>query len=399
MFQALSPLPADPILNLIVKCKNDPNPNKVDLGVGVYKDEQGHTPIMKAVREAEQRMIDQQTTKTYIGPAGSELFNQEIRALLLGKDHPAIRDGRLVSVQTPGGTGALRVAAELAYKANPNATIWVSDPTWANHVPTFTAAGLTVKTYPYYDFASKSIRFEAMLDTLNQASAGDIVLLHGCCHNPSGADLTNEQWDTISGVLLSKGLVPFIDIAYQGLGDGLEEDGYGLRLMADTQPELIIASSCSKNFGLYRERTGAALMITRNSEEAAVTQSNLNSVVRINYSMPPAHGAAIVETILSDAALTQTWRTELDEVRHRINAMRGQLARSITEINPELDFSFIEQQKGMFSFLGLNPAQVELLQTEHSVYVVGSSRMSIAGLNQQNVAHVARAVVDVLSKA
>jgi aspartate aminotransferase len=399
MFQALSPLPADPILNLIVKCKNDPNPNKVDLGVGVYKDEQGHTPIMKAVREAEQRMIDQQTTKTYIGPAGSELFNQEIRALLLGKDHPAIRDGRLVSVQTPGGTGALRVAAELAYKANPNATIWVSDPTWANHVPTFTAAGLTVNTYPYYDFASKSIRFEAMLDTLNQASAGDIVLLHGCCHNPSGADLTNEQWDTISSVLLTKGLVPFIDIAYQGLGDGLEEDGYGLRLMADTQPEMIIASSCSKNFGLYRERTGAALMITRNSEEAAVAQSNLNSVVRINYSMPPAHGAAIVETILSDAALTQTWRTELDEVRHRINAMRGQLARSITEINPELDFSFIEQQKGMFSFLGLNPSQVELLQTEHSVYVVGSSRMSIAGLNQQNVAHVARAVVDVLSKA
>jgi aspartate aminotransferase len=398
MFQALSPLPADPILNLIVKCKNDPNPNKVDLGVGVYKDEQGHTPIMKAVREAEQLMINQQTTKTYIGPAGSELFNQEIRSLLLGKDHSAIRDGRIVSVQTPGGTGALRVAAELVYKASPSATIWVSDPTWANHIPTFIAAGLTVKNYPYYDFASKSIRFEAMLDTLNSAKAGDVVLLHGCCHNPSGADLTQDQWQAISELLLKKGLTPFIDIAYQGLGDGLEEDAYGLRLMADTQPEVVIASSCSKNFGLYRERTGAALVVTRNKEEAAVTQSNLNSVVRINYSMPPAHGAAIVETILSDTRLTQAWKTELDEVRHRINAMRGQLARSIQEINANLDFSFIEQQKGMFSFLGLSPSQVELLQTEHSIYVVGSSRMSIAGLNQKNVSHVAQAVVDVLAK-
>ncbi|QLE97817.1 aromatic amino acid transaminase [Neptunomonas phycophila] len=396
MFEALRALPADPILKLMVQCRNDPNPLKVDLGVGVYKNEQGHTPIMAAVREAEQKMLSSQTSKVYIGPAGSELFNHHIAGLLLGYDHPTIKDNRLVSAQTPGGCGALRVAAELINRSAPSATMWVSDPTWANHVPTFSAAGIITATYPYYDNAAKEIRFDSMLATLEEAKEGDIVLLHGCCHNPCGADLNQQQWQTIADLLLRKNLIPFIDIAYQGLGDGLDEDAYGLRLLANQLPEMIIASSCSKNFGLYRERTGAVMVISASADASKVTASNLMNVIRSNYSMPPAHGASIVETILDDSSLTQMWKQELNDVCVRINDMRARLSQQIAATGCQTDFSFIPKQKGMFSFLGVTPEQVHQLRDDYSIYMVDSSRISIAGLNPHNIDYVAEAISSVV---
>jgi len=396
MFEALHALPADPILKLMVQCKSDPNPLKVDLGVGVYKDENGHTPVMAAVREAEQKMLSAQTSKVYIGPAGSELFNHHIAGLLLRYDHPVIKDSRLVSAQTPGGCGALRVAAELINRSSPSTTLWVSDPTWANHVPTFKAAGLKTATYPYYDNTTKTIRFDSMLETLEQAAEGDIVLLHGCCHNPCGADLNHHQWQAVAELLLRKNLIPFVDIAYQGLGDGLEEDAYGMRLLASQVPEMIIAASCSKNFGLYRERTGVVMIISPNADISKITASNLMNVIRSNYSMPPAHGAAIVETILDDAALTHLWKQELGEVCLRIGDMRARLSQQIKATGCTTDFSFIPQQKGMFSFLGVTPEKVLQLRDEYSIYMVDSSRISIAGLSSHNIDYVAKAISSVL---
>lgn len=396
MFEVLEVLSPDPILGLMAAFREDPRSQKVDLGVGVYRDEAGDTPILDCVAEAEQRYIDAATTKTYIGPPGTPEFNDAVRRLMFGRDHAVIRDRRVAGVQTPGGCGALRVAAELVKRARPDTTVWVSDPTWANHVPLLGNAGLKIKTYAYYDAATRGLAAEAMMAALAQVPAGDLVLLHGCCHNPSGVDLKAEHWQRVAELANQRGFVPFIDLAYQGLGDGLDEDAIGVRIMAAACPELILASSYSKNFGLYRERVGALQIVNANPGVAGIVQSQLGSVVRGIYSMPPAHGAAIVETILGDEALNAAWIKELTTMRERINGLRDVLAVRLGAATGK-DFGFIRDQRGMFSFLGITPEQVQRLRTEFGIYMVDSSRINVAGINNSNIDHFTRACAAVLA--
>ncbi|REL25138.1 aspartate/tyrosine/aromatic aminotransferase [Thalassotalea euphylliae] len=395
MFGSLKPRPADPILGLLAKYREDENPQKIDLGVGVYKDEAGHTAILDCVKKAEKHRLDTEDTKVYIGPTGSPLFNEKMAKLIFG-EHQVLANNRARTVSTPGGTGALRVAAEFIKSCKAGATIWVSDPTWANHTGLFEAAGLTVKTYPYYDFENKNLDFDGMLAALKQVSADDAVLLHACCHNPSGMDLSQEQWQQVAEVAKSIGFLPVIDMAYQGFGDGLDEDAYGLRLMADSVEEMVVCSSCSKNFGLYRERIGATTIIAKSAAAADIASSVLLHVVRVIYSMPPAHGAALVETILSSDELRNQWYDELQEMRDRINGNRQKIVDKLVENGVTRDFTHIVRQKGMFSFLGITPEQVQRLQDEYSVYMVGSSRMSIAGISNSNVDYLAQSIAKVL---
>ncbi len=394
MFEALDAQPQDPILALMAQFRQDTHPLKVDLGVGVYKDEQGDTPIMDAVKQAEALRAKNEHTKSYIGPAGSAGFNSAITELLLGADHSVISDNRVYTAQTPGGCGALRMAAEFLSATQPGSSVWVSDPTWANHEALLGAAGLPIRRYPYYDASSHGVDFDAMINTLEQASPGDIVLLHGCCHNPSGADLNEAQWQTMTELCLNKGLLPFIDIAYQGLGQGLDQDAYGLRLMASQLPELVVASSCSKNFGLYRERTGAVMLIGANADQGSKAFSQLLAVVRSNYSMPPAHGAAIVEIILGNPELRANWEAELSQMRQRIQQLRSELVKQLGSRGH--DFSFIESERGMFSFLGINPQQIQQLREQHHLYIVSSSRVNIAGLSMSNMDRVVNVIDEVL---
>lgn len=396
MFDALSLLPADPILGLSQAYALDSNPNKVDLGVGVYKNDAGQTPIMKAVALAQDVRIQTETTKSYTPPAGIAGANEAVKKLVFGEAHPALANDRVRVVQTPGGCGSLRVAAELIQRAKPGATIWVSSPTWANHIPLLSSAGIQIREYPYYDYNTHSIDFVAMLAVLNTIPAGDLVLLHACCHNPSGADLTQDQWQQVADVLLARNLIPFIDMAYQGFGTGLDEDAYGVRLMAERLPEVILATSFSKNFGLYRERAGSLAIVCRSSQEADATFSQMLSVARSIYSMPPAHGAYLVDVILHDEALTYAWETELTEMRERIASLRVGLVEALNKLQEKRDFSFIAQEKGMFSFLGLTKEQVTRLKSEYSIYMTDNSRISVAGLSQEKLDYVAQAIVDVL---
>ncbi|SDK11672.1 aromatic amino acid transaminase [Microbulbifer yueqingensis] len=396
MFEHLSSLPPDPILGLLASYRADENPNKIDLGVGVYKDESGHTAVLQAVKEAETRLLQSEETKAYIGPAGTPGFNAAMQELVLGADHPALVANRVRSAQTPGGCGALRVLAELVNRAKPGATVWVSDPTWANHVPLLGNAGLQIKSYPYYDRATSSLQFDAMVETLKNVGEGEVVLLHACCHNPCGADLTREQWQVIVEMAQTQGFTPFIDMAYQGFGDSLDDDAWGLRLMAESVPEMLVAASCSKNFGLYRERVGLAMVIYNDSVAADKAHTQMLSAIRGNYSMPPSHGAAIVESILMDAGLRANWEAELTEMRERINGLRAGVVESLAAAGAPGDFSFIREQKGMFSFLGITPEQVQRLQDEYSIYMVDSSRISIAGLSQGNMEYFCKAVASVL---
>ena len=384
MFETLQALSPDAILGLMAMFRDDPRAQKIDLGVGVYRDEQGNTPILKTVTEAERRRFATETTKTYIGPPGTPGFNELVRKLMFGGNHVVVKDQRVAGMQTPGGCGALRVGAELIKRARPDATIWVSDPTWANHVPLLGSAGIKIETYPYYNKDTHALNADAMLSALAKIPSGDLVLLHGCCHNPSGVDLKPAEWQAVARICNERGLLPFIDLAYQGLGDGLDDDAAGLRIMAEACPELIVASSYSKNFGLYRERVGALQIVTSSSAAVSVVQSQLDSVVRTSYSMPPAHGAAIVEIILGDEALNLAWVQELDEMRDRINGLRNALAERLGSATGQ-DFSFIRKQRGMFSFLGISPEQVSRLQKECGIYVVGSSRINVAGINNANV--------------
>ncbi|MCU7993351.1 aspartate/tyrosine/aromatic aminotransferase [Shewanella glacialipiscicola] len=396
MFNSLIAMPADPILGLLTQYREDTHPLKVDLGVGVYKDPTGVTPILSCVKKAEKYRLDTETTKVYIGPTGSPQFNSLMTELAFGAGHSAIIANRIRTVSTPGGTGALRVAADFIKRCNPNAVLWVSDPTWANHIGLFEAAGITVKTYPYYDYDSKSLKFDEMLAALSQISPDDVVLLHACCHNPSGMDLTTEQWDKVVALTKNQGFTPLIDMAYQGFGDGVDIDAYGVRQMAAAVDNMILCSSCSKNFGLYRERIGSCSVIAKDAHSANVAQSVLLYVVRCLYSMPPAHGAAIVETILGSAELTQEWLDELKIMRDRINGNRAILMDKLKANGVDRDFSFITRQKGMFSFLGVNPEQVARLQKEFSIYMVGSSRISIAGISEDNVDYLAQSIAKVL---
>jgi len=395
MFSELKPRPADPILGLTVKFKADSNPNKIDLGPGIYKDETGRTSVLECVKAAEQFRVDNETSKTYINSAGSSLFNERITTLNLG-DHKVIRENRIRTISTPGGTGALRIAGELIRTCKPGGTIWVSNPTWANHQGVFTAAGLNVKTYPYYDYENKCLDFAGMVEALKQVPKDDAVLIHACCHNPSGMDLSREQWREVAELARDIGFFPVVDMAYQGFGEGLEEDAFGLRLMADTVDEMIICSSCSKNFGLYRDRIGACSVIGKSAEAADIINSVLMPTVRVNYSMPPAHGAAIVETILGSEELTTQWHGELKEMRDRINDMRQLLVDKLVANGVTRDFSFITAQKGMFSFLGIDKDQVQRLQDEFSIYIVGSSRISIAAIAPDNVDYLAGSIAKVL---
>jgi len=396
MFGSLKALPADPILGLLAKYREDSNPKKIDLGVGVYKDETGHTPILACVKKAEQFRLETEDTKVYIGPTGSPLFNEEMTKLIFSAEHQVINNNRIRTVSTPGGTGALRVAAEFIGSCKKGATIWVSNPTWANHTGLFQAAGLTVKTYPYYDYENKNLDFDGMLATLKKVAADDVVLLHACCHNPSGMDLNKAQWQQVAEVAKSVGFLPLIDMAYQGFGQGLDEDAYGLRLMANSVEEMVVCSSCSKNFGLYRERIGACSIIGKSSNCVEIANSVLLAVIRCIYSMPPAHGAAIVETILSSDELCNQWYDELKIMRDRINGNRQLLVEKLIAQGVSRDFSFITRQSGMFSFLGITPEQVQRLQDEFSIYMVSSSRMSIAGIAQSNVDYLAESIAKVL---
>ncbi|VEF26001.1 Aspartate aminotransferase [Shewanella baltica] len=396
MFNSLIAMPADPILGLLTQYREDTHPQKVDLGVGVYKDPTGVTPILSCVKKAEKFRLDTETTKVYIGPTGSPQFNTLMTELAFGANHSAILANRIRTVSTPGGTGALRVAGDFIKRCNPNAVLWVSDPTWANHIGLFEAAGITVKTYPYYDYDSKSLKFDEMLAALSQVSPDDVVLFHACCHNPSGMDLTTAQWDKVVTLTKEQGFTPLIDMAYQGFGDGVDIDAYGVRQMAAAVDNMILCSSCSKNFGLYRERIGSCSVIAKDANTANVAQSVLLYVVRCLYSMPPAHGAAIVETILGSAELTQEWLDELKVMRDRINGNRAILVDKLKANGVDRDFSFIARQKGMFSFLGVNPEQVARLQKEFSIYMVGSSRISIAGISEDNVDYLAQSIAKVL---
>lgn len=395
MFSDLNAMPADPILGLLVKYKQDENPKKIDLGVGVYKNELGHTEILNCVKKAEKYRLDTEDTKVYIGPTGSAKFNDEMSKLIFGT-HQVLIEDRVRTISTPGGTGALRVAAEFINSCTPGATIWVSDPTWANHLALFQAAGLNVKTYPYYNHENNSLNFDGMLATLKEVSSDDVVLLHACCHNPSGMDLTNEQWQQIADVAKNIGFMPLVDMAYQGFGVGLDEDAYGLRLLADSVNEMIVCSSCSKNFGLYRERIGGCSLVGKSTLIVDNALTVLLSVIRGIYSMPPAHGAAIVETILSSEELTSQWHQELKIMRDRINNNRHLLVDRLISNGVTRDFSFITRQTGMFSFLGITAGQVQQLKDEYSIYMVDSSRMSIAGIATNNVDYLARCIAKVL---
>jgi aromatic-amino-acid transaminase len=393
MFETLQPAPADKILALIGLYRNDPRPGKVDLGVGVYKDIDGRTPVMRAVREAEKRLLASQDTKTYLGLAGDTGFNAAMIKLAFGEkaDHSRIR-----AAQAPGGSGALRLVAELLQRTRAGATVWLSDPTWPNHPPVMRAAGLKVRDYPYFDAASGTVRFDDMLAALKTAESGDVVMLHGCCHNPTGANLDAAQWAKVADVVLERGLLPFVDIAYQGFGDGLDADAAGLRLLAERVPEMVVASSCSKNFAVYRDRVGAAMILAKDGAQADVAMSQMLAAARALYSMPPDHGAAAVRMVLEDTDLKKDWETELEEMRLRMLRLRVAFAEALRRQSNSDRFDFVASHRGMFSRLGLTEAQVERLRTEHAVYMVGDSRINVAGLPEDGMDDLAKAIVSVL---
>jgi len=397
MFEPLPLLPSDPILGLSLAYRQDTNPDKVDLGVGVYKNAQGETPIMAAVAEAEKERMARETSKAYVSPAGYPGANAAMEALVYGGEHPALSHKRVASVQTPGGCGALRLAAELIMRARPGARVWVSDPTWANHTPLLGSAGLTLKSYPYYDFDRHQLDFEAMLATLSQVPKGDLVLLHASCHNPCGADLTPEQWRQLTDLARQREWVPFIDMAYQGFGEGLAEDAYGPRLMAESLPELLVAVSFSKNFGLYRERAGGLTLVAANQERAQACHSQLLSLARGLYSMPPSHGSALVDIIWHSSELHRLWQQELVDMRVRIQTLRQALHEGLKARLPERDFGFIVRERGMFSFLGLTEAQVARLREEFSIYMTSNSRINVAGLSLSRVDYVSDSIAKVVN--
>ncbi|MEO3385416.1 amino acid aminotransferase [Mesorhizobium sp. CAU 1741] len=393
MFETLQPAAPDGILMLMSLYRDDPRPGKLDLGVGVYKDVDGKTPVMRAVREAERRLHETQATKSYLGLAGDTVFNELMIGVVFGEKADRTR---LRSAQTPGGTGALRLLADLIRLSRPDATVWLPDPTWPNHLPILRAAGLATQSYPYFDAATGAIDFDAMMAKLNTLPAGDVVLLHGCCHNPTGADLSQEQWKALAGLLAERGLVPFVDIAYQGFGDGLEQDAGGLRLLAKTVPELMAAASCSKNFSVYRDRAGAAIILGRNAAEADVAHGQMLGLGRGIWSMPPDHAAACVRIVLHDDDLRADWKQELETVRMRMQGLRQGFADALRLQSNSDRFDFIARQRGMFSRLGLTAEQVARLRADHGVYIVGDSRFNVAGLPGNRLDELATKVVTVL---
>ena len=397
MLEQLKAIPPDPILGISSAFAKDPNPNRIDLGIGVYRDESGSTPMLQSVVEAEKRMIAAQTSKSYLGPAGVVGFNSAMAELTFGANSEALLAGRIRTVQTPGGTGALRVSAELVKAANPAARIWVSEPTWPNHLGIFPAAGVPVETYPYFDKETSSLRFDDMLNSLRQRGPGDAVLFHACCHNPCGVSPNAGQWEVISELAAERGFLPVVDLAYQGFEKGLEEDNLAVRLFTQKCPELIVATSCSKNFAVYRDRVGAVAVVAASTQKAADIETNIHSLTRKNYSMPPAHGPAVIDVLLHDEDLKSLWRTEVTAMRNRINTLRATLVEKIRISGIRRDFSFLQRQSGMFSFLGLSVAQVRRLREEFSIYTVDSARANIASFNARNIDYFVAALGKVLA--
>ncbi len=399
MFQELNRLNPDAILGLMARFRADPSPRKVDLGVGVFRDLSGNTPILGCVRQAEQALLATQSTKSYVSAAGREEFNLAVEALVLGDSHPARSGRRTRTLQAPGGCGALRVGAELIRAAAPTAAVHVSDPTWGNHIPLLGSSGLRLERYPYYDAATHELRFEAMLEHLGKAPAGDVVLLHACCHNPSGADLNASQWRLLLELLQRRRLVPFLDLAYQGFGDDLETDVAGVRLIAEHLPELLIATSYSKNLGLYRERVGALIVVSENESRADAVYSHVLQIARGIYSMPPDHGAAIAACIFNDSRWRESWVAELAGMRNRIQEMRALLAQHLRASTGAGSFDFIREQRGMFSLLGVPVSVVDRLRDLHHIYMTSDSRMNLAGIMPDNVKYVADAVAEAAAQA
>jgi aspartate aminotransferase len=396
MLERLERLPTDPILGLMGLYRADTDPRKVDLGVGVYRNDLGETPILSCVRQAEQVVLGRQVTKSYVAPVGNAGFNLAMAKLVLGDGHPALAADRVRSIQAPGGCGALRLGAELFRSAQPDTVVQVSTPTWANHIPLLSGCGLKLERYPYYDPSTGGVKFDEMLGTLDRLPARSTVLLHASCHNPTGADLSEAQWRELLGVFKRRSLAPFIDIAYQGLGSGVAEDAFGIRLFCAELPEVAVAVSCSKNFGLYRERTGCLHVISESPASGDAILSHLVRIARSIYSMPPDHGAAIVNEILSNATSREQWTDELGAMRKRIGGLRVELVKQLAKACPERDFRFIAAQQGMFSFLGVTTPQVHALREQHHVYMTDDSRINIAGLRADNLEYFAKAVAQVL---
>jgi aspartate aminotransferase len=395
MFANLETLPPDPILGVTAAFRRDPDPGKVDLGVGVYRDDAGNTPVLEAVRAAERALIAAQTTKTYVGPAGNLDFNERVVALALGPLASQLRE-RTATIQTVGGCGALRLGAELIRASDPRAVVHVSEPTWANHEPLIGSSGLHLQRYPYYDPQSRRVAFEPMLEQLERLPAESVVLLHACCHNPTGVDLAPGQWTALAEVLARRDLVPFIDLAYQGFGDDLESDVAGLRIVAARVPQFLLAVSCSKNFGVYRERAGALAVVAASAAGATAIATHQARTARRMYSMPPDHGAAVVAHLLGDGELRPRWERELADMVGRMKTLRTLLAGRLTERRPQADFSWLVRQHGMFSLLGIGAAQIAELRERYHVYVPPDGRINVAGVSEANVERVADAIVAVL---
>ncbi len=395
-FHHIELAPPDPIIGQTEAFNNDPNPAKVNLGVGVYQDAQGKVPVLKVVREAEARYYASETTKSYLGIDGFPAYNQAVQKLLFGADSQVIAEGRAVTVQAVGGTGALKVGADFLKRFLPAAEIWISNPSWENHQQLFEAAGFKVNSYPYYDAETHGLNFNAMLETLKTLPAKSIVVLHACCHNPTGVDLNEEQWRLVIDVVQGKGLVPFLDFAYQGFGDGLEADAFAVRAFAEAGIPCVIASSFSKSFAIYRERLGALTVLTASAEESKRVLSQVKRVIRANYSSPPSHPAQIVTLVLNDPELRAQWEAELGEMRERIKEMRDKFVAMLREQGVEQDFSFIKEQRGMFSYSGLSPEMVKRLREENSLYIVGSGRICVAAMNDDNIGAICAAIANVL---
>ncbi|WP_417250459.1 aromatic amino acid transaminase [Celeribacter sp.] len=389
MLENLKPQAADKILQLMQLYREDPRDTKIDLGVGVYKDASGHTPIMRAVKAAEKKLWEEETTKSYTALSGDPAYGTAMKSLVLAD---SVNHARVAAIATPGGTGAIRQAFELARLANPDCTVWTSNPTWPNHLSILKFMGLPNREYAYFDEASCTVDFGAMMESLKDVKAGDLVLLHGCCHNPTGANLTLEQYGAVADLIIEKGALALVDIAYQGFGDGLEEDAAATRLLASKLPELLIAASCSKNFGIYRERAGCLMAMTETAEGMSKAQGSLNFLNRQNYSFPPDHGARLVTMILNDDALKADWMAELEEVRNGMLGLRQQLADELRQRTNSDRFDFIATHRGMFSRIGATPEEVQVMRDQFGIYMVGDSRMNIAGLNSKTVPLLAEAI-------
>lgn len=392
MFETLKQQPADKILALMSVYREDPRSNKIDLGVGVYKDATGNTPIMRSVKAAEKLLWEQQTSKAYVGLVGDPAYSDAMINLILSD---AVPRANVAAAATPGGTGAVRQAFELIKMANPSARVFVSNPTWPNHISILKYLGMETVVYRYFDSETRGVDFDGMVEDLAEARAGDVILLHGCCHNPTGANLNLVEWQVVIDLMNKNGAVPMIDIAYQGFGDGLEADAAGTRLVAENVPECLIAASCSKNFGIYRERTGLLMAVSSDAGAQALNQGTLAFLNRQNYSFPPDHGARLVTMILNDETLRADWASELEDVRLTMLSLRQSLADELQRLTGSDRFAFLAQHRGMFSLLGTTPDKVEQLRTDHGIYMIGDSRMNIAGLNADTIPVLAKAIIDV----